>query len=119
MVALHTLPVIASDRPAAGISGSTSRASASPPVSDAVSAQATDIFAALERLAELKQKGILSEEEFTTKKRSYYAEYECQGTAMPQPVAAVRLRAVCSWGMAKNSGKIPLDSVHGGELCQP
>ena len=47
VVALHTLPVIASDRPAAGISGSTSRASASPPVSDAVSAQATDIFAAL------------------------------------------------------------------------
>jgi Short C-terminal domain len=68
VVALHTLPVIASERPEAGISGSTNRASASPPVSDAVSAQATDIFAALERLAELQQKGILSEEEFTTKK---------------------------------------------------
>jgi hypothetical protein len=68
VVALHTLPVIASDRPEAGISGSTSRASTSPPVSGAVSAQATDIFAALERLAELQQKGILSEEEFTTKK---------------------------------------------------
>jgi len=68
VVALHTLPVIASGRPEAGIAGSTSRASASPPVSDAVSAQATDIFAVLERLAELQQKGILSEEEFTTKK---------------------------------------------------
>jgi hypothetical protein len=89
VVALHTLPVIASNHPAAasptstspasaltvsseclgaGTPGSTSRAATSPPVSEAASAQATDIFAALERLAELQQKGILSEEEFTTKK---------------------------------------------------
>jgi len=68
VVALHTLPAIASDCPGAEIAGSTSRASASPPVADAASTQATDIFAALERLAELQQKGILSEEEFTTKK---------------------------------------------------
>jgi hypothetical protein len=31
-------------------------------------AQATDIFTTLERLAELRHKGILSEEEFATKK---------------------------------------------------
>ena len=71
VVALHTLPVVASDRPEAGSSGSMSRTSILPPVSDAVSAQATDIFVALERLAELKQKGILSEEEFTTKKAEF------------------------------------------------
>jgi len=50
------------------MAGSTSRTSPSPPVADAAAAQPMDIFAALERLAELQHKGILSEEEFTTKK---------------------------------------------------
>jgi len=89
VVALHTLPIMASnrpeaassaptrtpsaptvsaDRPAVDMAGSTSRTSPSPPVADAAAAQPMDIFAALERLAELQHKGILSEEEFTTKK---------------------------------------------------
>jgi len=82
VVALDTLPIIASnrpeaaspaptvsaDRPAVDMAGSTSRNSPSPPVADAAAAQPMDIFAALERLAELQHRGILSEEEFTTKK---------------------------------------------------
>jgi len=43
-------------------------ASAPSPVPDTAAAQTMDIFATLERLAELKHKGILSEEEFTAKK---------------------------------------------------
>ena len=46
----------------------TSRASTPLSVSEAASAQTTDMFAALERLSALKHKGILSEEEFTVKK---------------------------------------------------
>jgi len=71
VVEVNTLPVIASGRPGSpddGSPASTSPAAAPPPVPDAAAAQATDIFATLERLAELKQKGILSEEEFTAKK---------------------------------------------------
>jgi len=82
VVALHTLPIIASncpasaspaptvsaDGPAVDMAGSTSRPSPWPPVADAAAAQPMDIFAALERLAELQRRGILSEEEFTTKK---------------------------------------------------
>jgi Short C-terminal domain len=71
VVVLNTLPVVASDspgRPEAVMPNPTSPASHPPPVPDAASAQGTDMFVALERLAELKQKGILSEEEFTTKK---------------------------------------------------
>ncbi len=47
---------------------STSPVSTPTPVPDTAAAQTMDIFATLERLAELKQKGILSEEEFTAKK---------------------------------------------------
>jgi hypothetical protein len=71
VMALNTLPVVSSgcpDCPEAGMLVPTSRASTPLPVSEAASAQTTDMFAALERLAELKQKGILSEEEFTAKK---------------------------------------------------
>ncbi len=71
VVEVNTLPVIASGRPGSSDDGSpasTSPAAAPPPVPDAAAAQATAIFATLERLAELKQKGILSEEEFTAKK---------------------------------------------------
>jgi hypothetical protein len=41
---------------------------APPPEPDMAAAPATDIVATLERLAELRHKGILSEEEFATKK---------------------------------------------------
>jgi hypothetical protein len=89
VVALHTLPIMASnrpeaaspvptrpalaptvsaDRPAVDMAGSTSRPSPAPPVADTTAAQPMDIFAALERLAELQRRGILSEEECTTKK---------------------------------------------------
>ncbi|HEY5866657.1 MAG TPA: SHOCT domain-containing protein [Candidatus Tectomicrobia bacterium] len=89
VVALHTLPVLASNRPAAtspalirpaaappdasaqpeaGMLRSARHPAPVPPLADAESVPATDIFAALERLAELHHKGILSEEEFTTTK---------------------------------------------------
>jgi hypothetical protein len=71
VVEVDTLPVIASGRPGSpedGPPASTSPASASPPVPDAAATQTTDMFVTLERLAELKHKGILSEEEFTAKK---------------------------------------------------
>jgi len=89
VVALHTLPIMASncpearspaltpdawaptvsaDRPVGDMAGSTSRPSSTPPVADAAVAQPMDIFAALERLAALQRRGILSEEECTTKK---------------------------------------------------
>jgi hypothetical protein len=63
VVVLHTLPVVASDSPGhpeAMMPSPPSRAAHPPPVSDAASTQAIDIFATLERLAELKHKGILS-----------------------------------------------------------
>jgi hypothetical protein len=89
VVALHTLPVIASNRPAttspalirptapqpdasdhpeAGMVSPANPPAPVPPLADAGSVPATDIFTALERLAELHHKGILSEEEFTTTK---------------------------------------------------
>jgi hypothetical protein len=71
VVEVNTLPVIISGRPGSpedGSPASTNPASAPPPVPDTAAAQATDIFVTLERLAELKHKGILSEEEFAAKK---------------------------------------------------
>ena len=71
VVEVDTLPVIASGHPgspADGSPASTRPASAPPPVPDAAAAQATDMFVTLERLAELRHKGILSEEEFAAKK---------------------------------------------------
>jgi hypothetical protein len=68
---VSSLPLIASGRlrsPDAGSSASTHPAAAPPPESVMAAAQATDIFTTLERLAELRHKGILSEEEFATKK---------------------------------------------------
>jgi len=47
---------------------STRPAAAPPPEPDMAAAQATEILATLERLAELRHKGILSEAEFATKK---------------------------------------------------
>ena len=71
VVEVTTLPIIARsgpESPAEGAPASTSPVSAPPPVPDAAAAQATDILATLERLAELTHKGILSEEEFAAKK---------------------------------------------------
>ena len=71
VVEVTTLPMIASGRsgsPDEGSAASTSPASAPPPRPDVAAAQATDIFATLERLADLRHKGILSEEEFAAKK---------------------------------------------------
>ena len=68
---VNTLPIIASARPGSpdeGFSASTSPASTPPPEPDVAATLATDIFATLERLAELRHKGILSEEEFAAKK---------------------------------------------------
>lgn len=66
-----SLPLMASGRvgsPDVGSSASTPPAAAPSPASDMAAAQATDIFTALERLAALRDKGILSEEEFAAKK---------------------------------------------------
>jgi putative oligomerization/nucleic acid binding protein len=71
VVEVSSLPLIVSGRlrsPDAGSSASTPPAAAPPPESDMAAAQATDIFTTLERLAELRHRGILSEEEFATKK---------------------------------------------------
>ena len=70
VVEITSLPIIASGRLGSqdeGASASTHPAVAPAPYPD-VAAQATDIFATLERLAELRDKGILSEEEFAAKK---------------------------------------------------
>ena len=71
VVEVNTLPIIASARPGSPDEvspASTSPAATPPPEPDVAAAQATDIFATLERLAELRHKGILSEEEFAAKK---------------------------------------------------
>jgi hypothetical protein len=71
VVEVNTLPIIACARPGSPdevSQASTSPAATPPPEPDVAAAQATDIFATLERLAELRHKGILSEEEFAAKK---------------------------------------------------
>jgi Short C-terminal domain len=71
VVEVNTLPIIASPRPESPdeVSPAATRPAATPPPEpDVAAAPATDIFATLERLAELRHKGILSEEEFAAKK---------------------------------------------------
>lgn len=71
VVALATLPVVSGDQPEnpAEMKQAPQSAAAPQPASPpSSSAPETDIFTTLERLAELKQKGILSEEEFAAKK---------------------------------------------------
>jgi hypothetical protein len=71
VVAVTALPLLASGRvgsPDVESSASTPPAAAPPPASALAAAQATDILATLERLAELRHKGIVSEEEFATTK---------------------------------------------------
>jgi hypothetical protein len=71
VVEVTSLPMIASSRlgsPDEGAMASTRPAAAPSPEPDMAAAQATEICATLERLAELRHKGILSEEEFATTK---------------------------------------------------
>jgi hypothetical protein len=71
VVEITSLPLIASGRLGSQDEESwTSTRPAAAPLSEPgmAAAQATDVFATLERLAELRHKGILSEEEFTAKK---------------------------------------------------
>jgi hypothetical protein len=71
VVSLAALPVISGGKqesPGGVLRSPTLSASPQVPAPPFGSAQEKDIFATLERLAELKQKGILSEEEFAAKK---------------------------------------------------
>jgi len=71
VVSLATLPVVSDgQQKSPGDVPGLSKSTAAPqlPVLPSGSIQETDIFATLERLAELRDKGILSEEEFATKK---------------------------------------------------
>jgi hypothetical protein len=71
VVVLSALLVVSGgspDRPEGVMPHPASPAAHVPPAAVTASSQTTDIFAVLERLAELRQKGILTEEEFTTKK---------------------------------------------------
>jgi hypothetical protein len=71
VVEVNTLPIIASARlgsPDEGASVSTNPAATPAPEPDVAAVQVTNIFATIERLAELRHRGILSEEEFAAKK---------------------------------------------------
>ena len=71
VVEVTSLPLMASGRmesPDEGPMAATRPAAAPPPAPDMTAAQATDIVATLERFAELRHKGILSEDEFATTK---------------------------------------------------
>jgi hypothetical protein len=71
VVPVATLPVVSSghrESPEDRRQPHQSTAPSAPPTHPSDSAQETDIFAKIERLAELKQKGILSEDEFAAKK---------------------------------------------------
>jgi hypothetical protein len=71
VVEVTSLPLIA-EGPLGSLderaSASMRPAATSPPEPDIAAAPATDILATLERLAEIRHKGILSEEEFAAKK---------------------------------------------------
>lgn len=71
VVDVATLPIMASsrvERPAEASSASPRPTAAPPPAPAVAPARAMDICATLERLAELRHQGILSEEEFAAKK---------------------------------------------------
>jgi len=68
-VNLASLPIISIDgRPPASPRPVTSAAATAAPAAGSTSAQEADIFSAIELLADLRAKGILSDEEFTQKK---------------------------------------------------
>ena len=70
IVAVDTLPVVSNDRPESSEEVPQTNTSASSPSTapHKSAAHEIDVFTMIERLAELKQKGLLSEEEFATKK---------------------------------------------------
>jgi len=68
-VNLASLPVVSIDgRPPASPRPATSAVAMGAPATDSPPAQEADIFSAIERLADLRAKGILSDEEFAQKK---------------------------------------------------
>jgi Short C-terminal domain len=76
IVAVDTLPVVKLDRPQSESSQAvpqTATFSPSSPAPHETAARETDVLSMIERLAELRQKGILSEEEFAAKKAELLA----------------------------------------------
>lgn len=67
-VNLASLPIISIDGRPPAAPGPVSPPAAAVPATGAPSAREADLFAAIERLADLRAKGILSDEEFTQKK---------------------------------------------------
>ena len=67
-VSVSTLPIVSVDGVPSDAQGPRAAAAPVPHSERAETAQETDIFAKIERLADLQQKGILSPEEFATKK---------------------------------------------------
>ncbi len=70
VVAVDTLAVVGNDRPESSgeVRQTDTISSLSSPTLHKTVARETDVFTMIERLAELRQKGLLSEEEFVTKK---------------------------------------------------
>ena len=70
VVAVDTLPVVKHDRPdnSEEVPQTDTSSAPSSPAPHKTAAGETDVFTMIERLAELKQKGILTEEEFVAKK---------------------------------------------------
>jgi hypothetical protein len=67
-VNLASLPIISIDGHPPAAPRPLSAPAAAAPATGAPSAREADLFAAIERLADLRAKGILSDEEFTQKK---------------------------------------------------
>lgn len=70
VVEVDTLPVVHPDPPESSMAVPEPDTNSAPSarVPPKTAAHETDVFTMLERLAELKQKGVLTEEEFVTKK---------------------------------------------------
>jgi hypothetical protein len=77
IVAVNTLPVVKTARPESASSQAVSQtattSSPSSPTPHKTADRETDVLSMIERLAELRQKGILSEEEFAAKKAELLA----------------------------------------------
>ena len=77
IVAVNTLPVVKTDRPERARSEAVRQTAITPspssPTPNKTAARETDVLSTIQRLAELRQKGILSEEEFAAKKAELLA----------------------------------------------
>ena len=77
IVAVNTLPVVKTDHPESASSEAVPQTAITPspssPAPHKTAARETDVLSMIERLAELRQKGILSEEEFAAKKAELLA----------------------------------------------